>query len=269
VTGKVFIIGAGPGDPELLTLKAVRCLRLADIVFYDYLIDERTLLHAKPEAELVPLGTHRDGRRMPQNEINARMTAAALSGKTVVRLKGGDPHLFGCLNQETEALLPPPDAGAAGVEFEVVPGITAACAAAQAAGISLTDRRFADTGAAAFISGHRPHHPSLPEPDFTKYAAFPGTLVFYMGVSSAVHWSSGLIAGGKPPDTPVLFVFHASMPDQRTVQTTLAGVEETVKKENLRSPCSVIVGQAVNVRQLCLHHRHAAQEPPYQEDVSS
>ncbi|GHT38706.1 uroporphyrinogen-III C-methyltransferase [Planctomycetales bacterium] len=239
--GKVFLVGAGPGDPELLTLKAVKFIKQADIILHDYLIDERILQYAEPEAELVPLGTHFTGRRITQNEINERMVREALSGKTVVRLKGGDPHIFGCLYQEIGALLSEPE-----IEFEVVPGITSAFSAAQAAGISLTDRRFADTGAVALISGHRPHNPSLPEPDFRKYALFPGTLVFYMGMSSAVHWSSELIAGGKSPDTPVLFVFNAAMPNQRVVRTTLCDIEKTVQNENLRNPCSVIVGQTVN-----------------------
>jgi len=241
--GKVFFVGAGPGDPELLTLKAVKCLKQADVIFYDYLIDERILQYARAEAELVALGSHYSGRKVSQEEINRRMISGALDGKTVVRLKGGDPHIFGCLHQEIEALLSEPE-----IKFEVVPGITAAFAAAQAAGISLTDRRFADTGAVALISGHRAHSPSLPEPDFKKYAAFPGTLAFYMGMSSAAHWSSELIAGRKPPDTPAMLVFNAAMPNQRVVRTTLSGVKNTAEKENLRSPCIVIIGQTAGFR---------------------
>ncbi|MDR0871578.1 MAG: uroporphyrinogen-III C-methyltransferase [Planctomycetaceae bacterium] len=237
---KVFIVGAGPGDPELLTLKAVRCIAEADLILYDYLVDERTLQHAKAEAELVSLGQPYTGRKLKQTEVNQRMIEAAAAGQAVVRLKGGDPHIFGRLNEEMTALAD------ANIPFEVVPGITSASAAAQVAGISLTDRHFAS--AAAFITGHLSyeHDPSLPKLDFGQFAAFPGTLVFYMGTATAEIWSGTMLEAGKEPQTPVLIVFEATLPNQRIVRTTLAEVSETFRQERLYHPCIVIVGKVVD-----------------------
>jgi len=234
-TGKVYLVGAGPGDPELLTLKAIRCISEADVILYDYLVDERSLQYARKDARLVLLGRHDSGLKVKQADINRQMAEAAASGQIVVRLKGGDPHLFGRLNEEMHALVD------AEIPFEVVPGITSASAAAQAAGISLTDRRHAS--AVAFITGHlsHEHDPSLPVLDFGHFASFPGTLVFYMGVRTVTLWSEALLSNGKPPQTPMVIVSHASLPDQKIVRTTL-GEAATVKREALQSPCIVIVG---------------------------
>lgn len=234
-TGKVYLIGAGPGDPELLTLKAIRLLSEADVILYDYLVDERSLQYAKKDALLVLLGRPYSGLKMKQADINRQMVQAAASGQIVVRLKGGDPHIFGRLNEEIHALVD------AGIPFEVVPGITSASAAALAAGISLTDRRHAS--AVAFITGHlsHEHDPSLPVLDFGQFASFPGTLVFYMGVRTVKLWSEALLSSGKPPQTPVVIVYYASSPDQQIVRTTLGEVAATVKQEELQSPCIVII----------------------------
>ena len=240
-TGKVYLVGAGPGDPEWLTLKAIRSIAEADIILYDYLVDPRSLQHAKKEAQLVALGDHHHCWKVKQTDINRQMIEAAASGLIVVRLKGGDPHIFGRLHEEIQALAD------AGIPFEVVPGITSASAAAQVAGISLTDRRHAS--AVAFITGHlsHKHDPTLPVLDFGQFAAFPGTLVFYMGVLTAELWSKALLSNGKPPQTPVLIVYNASLPDQKIIQTTLGEIAATVKQENLQSPCTVIIGDTVTV----------------------
>ncbi|MDR1494042.1 MAG: uroporphyrinogen-III C-methyltransferase [Planctomycetaceae bacterium] len=237
MTSKVYLVGAGPGDPELLTLKAVKYIALADVIFYDYLVDERTLAYAKADAKLISLGRPYTGRKIKQAEVNEQMITAAKSGQTVVRLKGGDPHIFGRLHEEIQALLD------ANVTFEVVPGITSASAAAQVAGISLTDRRRAS--AVAFITGRLSyqHDPTLTPLDFGKFASFPGTLVFYMGVVTANVWSEALLENGMNPQTPVAIIFNATFSDQRVVRTTLADVITTVESEQLCSPCIVIVGE--------------------------
>jgi uroporphyrin-III C-methyltransferase len=233
--GKVFLVGAGPGDPELLTLRAVKCISIADLILYDYLVDERTLQYARNEAEFVSLGQPYTGRKMKQVEVNQRMVEAAQLGKIVVRLKGGDPHIFGRLNEETQAL------ENAGISYEVVPGITSASAAAQVSGISLTDRRHAS--AVALITGHLSyqHDPTHPVLDYERFAAFPGTLVFYMGVVTVEHWSGALLRGGMSPETPVIFVSNATFPNQKVIRSTLANATQTVRNENIQSPCIVIV----------------------------
>ncbi|MDR1382692.1 MAG: uroporphyrinogen-III C-methyltransferase [Planctomycetaceae bacterium] len=237
ISNKVYLVGAGPGDPELLTLKAVKFIALADVIFYDYLVDERILTYAKTDAELISLGQPYTGRKIKQTEVNERMIAAAKSGQTVVRLKGGDPHIFGRLNEEMQSLLD------ASVPFEVVPGITSASAAAQVAGISLTDRRHAS--AVAFITGHLSyqHDPTLTPLDFGKFASFPGTLVFYMGVVTVKVWSAALLENGMNPQTPIVIIFNATFSNQKVVRTTLADAEQTVECEQLSSPCIVIVGE--------------------------
>ncbi|MDR3181541.1 MAG: uroporphyrinogen-III C-methyltransferase [Planctomycetaceae bacterium] len=232
---QVYFIGAGPGDPELLTLKAVKYLKRADIVFYDYLVDERVLEYASEKTELVSLGTPYTGHKKKQAEINQLMIDAARSGKTVARLKGGDPHLFGRLNEETAALRQ------AGITYEVTAGVTSASGAAQVAGFSLTDR--VNASAVAFITGHlsHKHDPALPVLDYGRFATFPGTLVFYMGVSTADIWSGALLHGGMPEDTPVIFVQNATLPNERVVYSALGRAGETVETQKLESPCIVIV----------------------------
>ncbi|MDR1477658.1 MAG: uroporphyrinogen-III C-methyltransferase [Planctomycetaceae bacterium] len=235
--GKVYIVGAGPGDPDLLTVKALRCLSLADLVFYDYLIDDRILSFARVGAELFSLGEPYTGRKLKQVEVNERMIIAARCGRIVVRLKGGDPHIFGRLNEETNAL------AEASIQYEVVPGITSASAAAQVAGISLTDRR--NASAVALITGHLSyeHDPTLPALDFKSFASFRGTLVFYMGVVTVKHWSGALLDGGMPPDTPIMVIQNATFPNQKIIKTTLINIEQNIKEENIKSPAIVIVGK--------------------------
>jgi uroporphyrinogen III methyltransferase/synthase len=229
---QVYLVGAGPGDPELLTLRAVKCIAVADFILYDYLVDERALQYAKKGAERVSLSRP----HTKQAEINRQMIEAAQSGQIVVRLKGGDPHIFGRLNEEMQALRD------AGISYEVVPGITSASAAAQIAGVSLTDRRHAS--AVALITGHlsHEHDPTLPVLDFGQFADFPGTLVFYMGIVTVKHWSESLLHGGMSPDTLVRFIYNATLAGQRVVSATLGNAAETVERESLQSPCIVIVG---------------------------
>ena len=235
--GKVYLVGAGPGDPGLIAWRGVQCLGRADAVLYDYLVNPRILVHARPGTELQCLGRHGRDRIVPQAEINRRIVESAQSGRTVVRLKGGDPALFGRLAEEVDALV------AAGVPFEVVPGITAALAAGSYAGIVLTSRD--DASAVAVVTGRQ--HDAAPSPglDFAPLATFPGTLVFYMGVTTAPLWTAALIAAGKAPDTPATIVRRCSWPDQQVISDTLGRVAEELA--NMRPPVIVIVGQVAAV----------------------
>jgi uroporphyrinogen III methyltransferase/synthase len=241
--GKVYLVGAGPGDPGLLTLRGAECLRLADVVIYDYLANSQLLLHARPDAERVCLGRHGTGhgRLMSQAEANEAMIRHASAGRTVVRLKGGDPAIFARLAEELAAL------DDAKIPYEIVPGVTAAQAASSHAGIPLTQRE--EASCVAFVTGQEMHDKTTTEPlDYAALACFPGTLVFYMGVTTAPTWSSALLDHGKRPDTPVAIARRCSLPDQQTIYTTLGQLTEVVQTNNLRPPAVVIVGDVAQSR---------------------
>jgi uroporphyrinogen III methyltransferase/synthase len=234
-TGKVYLVGAGPGDPGLLTVRGAECLGAADVVLYDYLAEPQLLAHAPPGAEFVCLGRHGQGRMMTQVEINQFMVRHARQGRTVVRLKGGDPMIFGRVADELAAL------AEAGVPHEIVPGITAAQAAGSHAGICLTHRDQASC--VTLVTGQESSDKGADEQlDYKALAQVPGTLVFYMGVTTAPRWSRALVEHGKPPQTPVAIVRRASLPDQETVFTTLAEVGEVIARHRLRPPAVIIVG---------------------------
>jgi uroporphyrinogen III methyltransferase/synthase len=233
--GKVYLVGAGPGDAELLTLRGVRCLQRADLVLYDYLVNPRMLRHARAGAELVCLGRHGRERIWSQDEVNARMVAAALAGNTVVRLKAGDPTIFARLAEELAAL------EQAALEYEIVPGVTAAMAAGAYAGIPLTQRDAAS--AVAFVTGQESAKATAEGLDYAALAKFPGTLVFYMGITTAPEWSQALIAAGKSPETPVAIVRRISWPDQHSRLTTLSELAELLQREHVRPPAMIIVGE--------------------------
>ncbi|HEV3007100.1 MAG TPA: uroporphyrinogen-III C-methyltransferase [Pirellulales bacterium] len=233
--GRVYLVGAGPGDPGLITLRGVECLRRADVVLYDYLVNPRILEHLGPAAEAVCLGRHGRDRVLPQAEINERLLREARAGKTVVRLKAGDPAIFARLGDEIEAL------SGVGIVFEIVPGITAALACGSYAGIPLTEREAAS--AVALVTGRECSEKSSPSLDYPALAAFPGTLVFYMGVTTAGHWTQALVAAGKPPATPAAIVRRCSWPDQLTIRTTLGSVADEIRLRQLRPPVLVVVGE--------------------------
>jgi uroporphyrinogen III methyltransferase/synthase len=236
--GIVYLVGAGPGDPGLITLRAMECLRRADLVLYDYLVNPAVLEHASASAELVCLGHHSTGRSLAPEAIVAGMLEAARSGRTVVRLKGGDPSIFGRGGDETEALR------RAGLPFEIVPGVTAGLAAAAFCEIPITHHD--DASAVAFVAGQERHCKKAPSLDYGALAAFPGTLVFYMGVTTAAQWSGALIAQGKPADTPVAIIRRCTWAQQQMVRCTLATVAETVERMGLRPPAVFVVGRAVD-----------------------
>ncbi|MBI2481881.1 MAG: uroporphyrinogen-III C-methyltransferase, partial [Planctomycetia bacterium] len=193
--GKVYLIGAGPGDPGLITLRGVECLRRADVVLYDYLVNARILEHARSDAELMCLGKHGRTRIWSQQEINDALVDLARKGKVVARLKGGDPAVFARGAEEIETLV------RADISFEVVPGITTALASGSYAGIPITHREHAS--AVAFVTGHEDPDKEISAIDYHALAAFPGTLVFYMGITTARLWTKQLMDAGKSANTPV------------------------------------------------------------------
>ncbi len=240
--GRVYLVGAGPGDPGLLTLRGAECLRAADVVLYDYLASPELLSHCRGDAQRICLGRHGHGRLMSQAEINEIMVRHAKAGRTVVRLKGGDPAIFARLAEELAAL------NAAGVPYEIVPGVTAAQAASSHASLPLTDRD--EASCVAFVTGQERHDKSADELDYAALASFPGTLVFYMGITTATTWSRSLIEQGKSPTTPVAIVRRCSLPDQQTYFTTLGKLGEFVSKNKLRPPAVVVVGEVAKPRDI-------------------
>jgi uroporphyrinogen III methyltransferase / synthase len=253
--GKVYLVGAGPGDPGLLTLRGAECLREADVVLYDYLASSKLLAHVRPTAELICLGRHGHGRLMSQTEINDTMIARAVAGRTVVRLKGGDPTIFARLAEELVPL------ESSKIPYEIIPGVTAAQAASSYAGIPLTQRD--EASCVALVTGQESpdKHATL---DYAALAKFPGTLVFYMGVTTAQHWSRTLIDHGKSPATPTAIVRRASLPDQDTTFTTLGELSEVVQTNNLRPPAVIIVGEVAQNRDL---HNWVASRPLFGRTV--
>ncbi len=239
--GKVYLVGAGPGDPGLITLKGLECITRADLILYDGLVNPLILLGITASAERTNRTTGPSGRRLDQEEINQRLIAAAREGKTVVRLKGGDPFVFGRGGEEAAAL------AKAQVPFEVVPGVTAAVAASAYAGISLTHRDLAS--AVAFVTGHEdPQKPSTML-DYGALAKFPGTLVFYMGLDRLAAIAAALIAAGKPSATPAAVISRGTTPAQRTICGSLVEIAGKVRDAELHAPSTIIVGDCVCQRE--------------------
>lgn len=240
-TGKVYLVGAGPGDPGLISLRAVECLRKADVVLYDGLVNPLLLRHSQAACERTCRSPSADGRVLRQDEINDRLVAAARAGKTVVRLKGGDPYIFGRGSEEAAYLK------SHGVPFEVVPGITAAVAASEYAGLSLTHRDSASM--VTFVTGHEAPDKPDNEVDYELLAGLPGTLVFYMGLARLSDITQSLIAHGKSTETPVAVVSRATTPLQRTVSGTLEDISAAVSLAGLHAPSLIIVGECVLQRE--------------------
>ena len=235
--GAVYLIGAGPGDPELLTFKALRLLQQADIVLYDRLIGEGILELARRDADKIYVGKQRSEHAMPQSEINATLLSLAKSGKRVARLKGGDPFIFGRGGEEIEGLL------TAGVDFEVVPGVTAASGAACYAGIPLTHRDHAQS--VRFITGHtKDHQLDLP---WQQLMNEQETLVFYMGLAGLAIITRELIRAGRRPDTPIAIIEKATRVDQRVISGTLASIQQVAEMEKPEAPTLLIIGGVVTL----------------------
>jgi uroporphyrin-III C-methyltransferase len=233
--GKVFLVGAGPGDPDLLTMKAHRLLRVADVVLHDDLVSSAVISLAGPRAIVVNVGKRCGLKTITQTEINSLMVDAAREGKRVVRLKSGDPAIFGRLNEELDALR------AAKIEYEIIPGVTVANAAAATLGVSLTDRH--KSSRVIFVSGHQATSKGRPdEPDWPSLAQENATIVVYMPGSGLRHLSKKLVAAGLSPETSSVVVAQVSTPRQKTIWTTIAGLRDV---ESSVSPSILLIGRAL------------------------
>jgi uroporphyrin-III C-methyltransferase len=230
----VYIVGAGPGDPDLITVKGLACLRRADVVLYDRLAPRELLAEARPGAELIDVGKQPQRHRRSQDQINARLIARARAGLTVVRLTGGDPFVFGRGGEECQAL------AAAGIPFEVVPGVSSAIAVPAYAGIPVTQRGVST--AFTVLTGH------TAEDDSFEWEAVPGagTLVLLMGVRHLAEITRRLIEHGRSPDTPAAVIQHGTTPDQRVVVGTLANIAE--RASTIESPATTVIGEVVALR---------------------
>jgi len=235
--GIVYFVGAGPGHPGLITVRGVECLQRADVVLYDYLANPLVLSHVTDKTEMLCLGRHRRADVWSQEAINQEMVKRAAAGQCVVRLKGGDPMIFGRAAEEMSALIE------ADIAFEIVPGVTTASAAGAFGGVAITDRGHAS--AIALVTGHERLGKPDSALDYQALANFPGTLVVYMGVRTAENWSTALLEAGKPADTPVLLIRRCSWPDQQKLQTTLGKVaDELTPYQKFPPPVVTIIGEA-------------------------
>jgi uroporphyrin-III C-methyltransferase/precorrin-2 dehydrogenase/sirohydrochlorin ferrochelatase len=247
--GRVFLVGAGPGDPDLLTLRAARLLAQADVVVYDHLVGEGVLELINAQAERIYVGKERSNHSMAQDDINALLLRQARLGRQVVRLKGGDPFVFGRGGEELQVL------AAHGIAFEVVPGITAACGVASYAGIPLTHRDYAQS--CLFVTGHlKDGSCNL---DWPALARPRQTVVIYMGLNGLADICAQLIAHGVAPSMPAAVVQQGTTLDQRVVAATLADLHLRVTEAGLQSPCLIIVGEVVRLPdQLAWFGEHAS-----------
>ena len=239
-TGKVYIIGAGPGDAGLITLKAVDCLRLADVVIYDNLVNEELLKYAPAHARFIYAGKKGGDHTLSQTEINDALVKEAKACNTVARLKGGDPFIFGRGGEEVEALV------AQNVPFEVVPGVTSAIAVPAYAGIPLTHRGLTST--VTFITGHEDPTKEKSDIDWQALAGI-GTLVFLMGVKNLGQITKELIGRGKAPDTPAALIRRGTTPQQETLVGTLENIVILAHANNFQAPAILVVGPVVDLRE--------------------
>ncbi len=234
VPGTVYLVGAGPGDRGLMTARGLELIASADVVLFDKLIPDDALSGARPDAELIDVGKIGGGKQVPQDVTTGLVLEHARAGRSVVRLKGGDPFVFGRGGEEAQACR------AAGVPFEVVPGVTAGVAAPAYAGIPVTQRGVSP--AVAFVTGHE--DPAKPETqiDWPALAAFPGTLVFYMGVRQLPRISEQLIAGGRPPSQPAAVIQRGTYGDQRSLVTTLGALPAEASAAGVKAPAITLIG---------------------------
>lgn len=245
---KVFIVGSGPGDPGLLTLKAAECLKKADVVVYDRLVSDEILKMVNPDAEKIFAGKAARDHFMPQDQINQTLVDLANKDKMVVRLKGGDPFIFGRGSEEAMYL------AEHDIDFEIVPGITASAGCGAYAGIPLTHRGYV-TGV-RFVTGHCREGQHL-DLNWKSMADPQTTLVIYMGLINIQRISDELIKAGLPADTPAAGIERGTTKDQRTITTTLERLPECIKRANLKAPSLLIIGKVVELSDTIAWHTHA------------
>ena len=233
--GRVALVGAGPGDPELITLKGARLLREADVVIYDNLVAPGLLDLCSPTAERIFVGKMAGNHTLPQDEISQLIVAKALAGQAVVRLKGGDPFVFGRGGEELAVLLE------AGVAVDIVPGVTAAMGAAASFGFPLTHRDHAQS--CVFVTGHLKDH--TVDLNWSALAQANQTIVIYMGISGLETISTKLQAAGLAGDTPAALIYRATWPNQRIYPCSLASLPETARINRVKPPALIVIGQVV------------------------
>jgi len=241
MSGRVFLIGAGPGDPGLITVRGVEALAACDVVVYDHLVDRSLPAHAKADAELIYAGKQADKHTLTQDEINELLVSRARAGATVGRLKGGDPFVFGRGGEEALALVE------AGVPFEVVPGVTAGVAGAAYAGIPITHRQLAS--AAALITGHEAPDKAESDLDMDVLAKWPGTLAFYMGVKNLRRLCDGLVSRGMDSQTPAAVIRWATTPRQEVIEGVVGELPELAERAGVEPPAIIVIGPVVALRE--------------------
>jgi uroporphyrinogen III methyltransferase / synthase len=241
MSGKVYLVGAGPGDPGLVTQKGIACIAGADVIIYDYLASKQLLSYAPENAELIYAGKQGGDHTLTQDSINALIVEKASAGSMVVRLKGGDPFIFGRGGEEIEALIEE------NIDFEIVPGVTSAIAAPAYAGIPLTHRQY--TSSVTFITGHEDPTKAESMLNWEALANTGGTLVFFMGVKNLPKITARLLECKMSPETPVALVRWGTTPAQQTVTGTLATINETVARVGLKPPSIIVVGRVVELRE--------------------
>lgn len=238
--GFVYLVGAGPGDPKLITIKGLECIKKADCIVYDRLVNSQILAYAQSSTELIYAGKSPGCHTFKQREINTILVKKALEGKIVTRLKGGDPFVFGRGGEEIEKLLE------YGIPYEVVPGITAGIAVPAYAGIPVTHRKYSST--LAFITGNEDTNKEDSSIDWSKLATGVGTLVFYMGMRNLAMIVKKLIANGRSPKTPIALIRWGTKPEQETLVATLNTVVKKAEEVQFRNPAIIIVGEVVKLR---------------------
>ncbi|WP_028549740.1 uroporphyrinogen-III C-methyltransferase [Paenibacillus sp. UNC451MF] len=240
MNGKVFFVGAGPGDPDLITVKGLRCIQTSDVILYDRLANPELLKYAQPHAELIYCGKHPNHHMMAQEQINELIAQKALEGKLVTRLKGGDPCIFGRVAEEAEILVEN------GIAYEIVPGITSGIAAPAYAGISVTQRKVATTF--TMVTGHLCQEDTLSPEKWQALATGTDTIAFYMGMGNIAYLCEELIHYGKNPETPVAVISWGTSAEQRTVTGCLTTIATTVQQHKVPNPAIILIGEVVRMR---------------------
>lgn len=253
---QVFLVGGGPGDPDLLTIKALRIMQTADVIVYDALITDEILSLCRQDAEYISVGKKAGNHTLPQEQINQLLVDLAKTGKVICRLKGGDPYIYGRGGEEAQLL------AKNNIAYQVIPGITAAAACSAAVGIPLTHRDYAQS--LQFVTGHlKKATDTSSDTNWQSLASANQTLVIYMGIIQSPEIKSQLIKHGRAADTPVAIIEKGTRPDQRVVIGTLNTLDELVQNHKIGSPALIIVGEVVNLYEQLnngLADQHAEQE---------
>ncbi len=239
--GKVYLVGAGPGDPKLLTIYGLECIQKSDVIAYDRLVNPKILEYAKDSAELIYCGKSPGKHHLIQDEIHTLLVNKAMEGKTVTRLKGGDPNVFGRVGEEAEVL------AEQGIHYEIVPGVTAGIAAPAYAGIPVTHRNYASSF--AIVTGHGRNYKGEDHLNWPALATGIDTVAFYMGVGNLGYICKQLIAHGRNAKTPVAIIEWGTTEKQRTFTGTLETITDLAEKENIQNPAMLLVGEVVQLRE--------------------